>query len=257
MMYVRLELFKMKHRKVYLTFFFILGVELLFIFSNYGRNSHFQSMVPDPSAPAWENLIVGPAAMNGLFFPILSAVLASRICDIEHRGNTWKLLECNNQSRNSIWLCKFTIVAVFMLAAIFLQGIIIVAYGRSAGIVQVLPVKTLIEFLLGTTMVTFVIVTIQIFFSLICFNQLIPMSICIIGALIGFISALLPAGIRNILIWGNYAELMVLGQDTSSGDLQSSALVVHTINFTPLVILFVAGIIVLVLFQKKFEKSES
>ena len=119
MKYLRLELFKMKHRKVYLTFFFILGVELLFIFSNYGRNSHFQSMVPDPSAPAWENLIVGPAAMNGLFFPILSAVLASRICDIEHRGNTWKLLECNNQSRNSIWLCKFTIVAVFMLAAIF------------------------------------------------------------------------------------------------------------------------------------------
>ena len=143
-----------------------------------------------------------------------------------------------------------------MLAAIFLQGIIIVAYGRSAGIVQVLPVKTLIEFLLGTTMVTFVIVTIQIFFSLICSNQLIPMSIGMIGALIGFISALLPAGICNILIWGNYAELMVLGQDTSSGNLQSSGLVVRNINFVPLAILFVVGLVAYVVFRKRFEKYE-
>ena len=32
----------------------------------------------------------GPATMNGLFLPILAAVIASRICDMEHRGNTWR-----------------------------------------------------------------------------------------------------------------------------------------------------------------------
>lgn len=256
MKYLRLELYKLKHRKVFLTFWLILGVELLFVFSNYGNNGNFLNMISDPNAPAWEDLIIGPAAMNGLIFPMLAAVIASRICDMEHRGNTWKLLECNNENRKTIWLCKFTIVAMLMLAAILIQALVIVAYGKAVGIVQPLPIRTLAAFTLGTIMVTFVVVTIQVFFSLVFANQLVPMSIGMIGALIGFISALLPAGVRNILIWGNYAELMVLGQNTSSGNLQSGELVVQDINFIPLTILFVIGLIAFVLFQRKFQKYE-
>ena len=66
----------------------------------------------------------------------------------------------------------------------------------------------------------------------------------------------LQSGIRNILIWGNYAEMMVLGQDTSSGNLQSSELVVRNIDFLPLTILFIVGLIAFVLFEKKFQKYE-
>ena len=121
---------------------------------------------------------------------------------------------------------------------------------------QPLPVKTLLDYTVGTIMVTFVVVTIQVFFSLVFSNQLVPMSVGMIGALIGFISTLLPAGIRNILIWGNYAELMVLGQNTSSGNLQSSELIVQNINFIPLTILFVAGLIAFAFFQRKFQKYE-
>ena len=240
MKYLCLELYKLKRRKVFLTFVLILGVELLFVFSNYGNNENFLGMISDPNAPAWEDLIVGPATMNGLFLPILAAVIASRICDMEHRGNTWKLLECNNENRK----------------AILIQALVIVAYGNAVGIVEPLPVKTLWEFVLGTVMVTFVVVTIQVFFSLVFANQLVPMSIGMIGALIGFISTLLPTGIRNILIWGNYAEMMVLGQDTSSGNLQSSELVVRNIDFLPLTILFIVGLIAFVLFEKKFQKYE-
>ena len=244
MKYLCLELYKLKRRKVFLTFVLILGVELLFVFSNYGNNENFLGMISDPNAPAWEDLIVGPATMNGLFLPILAAVIASRICDMEHRGNTWKLLECNNENRKAIWFCKFTVVAVLMLAAILIQALVIVAYGNA------------VEFVLGTVMVTFVVVTIQVFFSLVFANQLVPMSIGMIGALIGFISTLLPTGIRNILIWGNYAEMMVLGQDTSSGNLQSSELVVRNIDFLPLTIFFIVGLIAFVLFEKKFQKYE-
>ena len=165
-------------------------------------------------------------------------------------------MECNNQNRKSIWFCKFTIVSMLMMLAIFIQAFTIIVYGNSVGIIQPLPVRTLLGFVLGTAMITFVVVTIQVFFSLVCTNQLIPMSIGMIGALIGFISTLLPPGIRNILIWGNYAELMVLGQDASSGDLQSSGLVVRSINFVPLAILFVVGLVVYVVFLKKFEKYE-
>ena len=45
MKYLRLEIYKMKRRKVLLTFLLILGVELLFVFSNYGKNANFISMI--------------------------------------------------------------------------------------------------------------------------------------------------------------------------------------------------------------------
>ena len=256
MKYLRLEIYKMKRRKVLLTFLLILGVELLFVFSNYGKNANFISMIADPGAPAWQDLIIGPGAMNGLFFPILTAVIASRICDMEHRGNTWKLLECNNEKRRTIWFCKFMIVEGLMLSAIMIQALVIVAYGNAVGIAQPLPVSTLVSFVVGTAMVTSVTVTIQLFFSLAFPNQLVPMSVGMIGALIGFISTLLPPGLRNILIWGNYAELMVLGQNTSGGNLQAAELQVQEINFLPLGILFVIGLAAFVLFLKKFERYE-
>ena len=55
MKYLCLELYKLKRRKVFLTFVLILGVELLFVFSNYGNNENFLGMISDPNAPAWED----------------------------------------------------------------------------------------------------------------------------------------------------------------------------------------------------------
>jgi hypothetical protein len=254
--YLYLECYKLKRKKVILSLLLILSAELLFVFLSYGNNAGFLSMVSDMDAPAWEYLIIGPGMMNGLFLPILAAVLASRVCDMEHKGNTWKLLECNNEDRKRIWFCKFAVVAALMLAAILIQVIVIVVYGNAVGIVQPLPVWTLAAFALGTGMVTFVVVTIQVFFSLAFANQLVPMSIGMVGALIGFISTLLPAGIRNALIWGNYADLIVMWPDYSSNGLQYGGFVVHDIDFMPLTILFAIGLTMFALFRRKFLQYE-
>lgn len=256
MKYLRLELYKMRHKKIFLIFFLMLGVELLFIFSNYGRNENFIEMISNPLAPAWEDLIIGPAMFNGLFFPIMTAVMASRMCDLEHIGNTWKLLESNNQSRTSLVICKFTIICIAMLVAVLVQVATIILYGRSVCIAESLPIKTMIEFATGTVMITFVVITIQLFLSLLIQNQLIPMAVGMIGALIGFISTLLPAGVRNLLIWGNYAELMVLAQETTDGNLQSTELVVRDINFLPIVILFGVGLIAFFILFRIFKNME-
>lgn len=234
----------------------MLGVELLFIFSNYTRNDNFIQMIANPIAPAWENLIIGPAAFNGLFFPIMVAVLASRICDMEHLGNTWKFLECNNQSRASIVMCKFLILSAAICLAVVIQVMTIIIYGKSVHIAEKLPVKTLSGFAIGTLMITFVVIVIQLFLSLIIQNQIIPMAVGMFGALIGFISTLLPVGIRNILIWGNYAELMVVRQETINGDLKSTQLVVQSINFLPIVILFIIGLMAFLVLFTVFKNKE-
>ena len=47
MKYLGLELYKLKRRKVFLTFALILGVELLFVCSNYGNNENFLGMISE------------------------------------------------------------------------------------------------------------------------------------------------------------------------------------------------------------------
>ena len=88
MKYLRLELYKLKRRKVFLTFALILGVELFFVFSNYGNNANFLGMISDPNAPAWEDLIVGPATMNGRLLPAAFAIWNTG----EIHGSCWSAI---------------------------------------------------------------------------------------------------------------------------------------------------------------------
>ena len=80
-------------------------------------------------------------------------------------------------------MCKLVIICVAMLGAVLVQVVTIVLYGRSVHIVEALPSKTIVEFAIGTVMITFVVITIQLFLSLLIQNQLIPMAVGMIGAL--------------------------------------------------------------------------
>ena len=60
--------------------------------------------------------------LNAILIPTAIAVLASRIIDMEHKGNMWKQLE-TMQSRRALFLAKtlygFCAVLLFSLAEVF------------------------------------------------------------------------------------------------------------------------------------------
>lgn len=246
----------MRHKGIYLTFFLMIVVEILFSFSTYSSNRNFQEMISVKNAPAWENLLSGYGVLNGLFFPILLAVLASRLCDIEHNGNTWKLLCANAEKMETIWKNKLIMLLLFLAAALGGQVLALVYYGKSLGIVAELPVKTIVQFFVASFMVSFTISIIQLLLSFVFANQLIPMAIGMLGAFIGFIATLLPPVIRNILIWGNYAELLVYTQESSDSTGRQISLAVKSINFFPIISVFLVGVILLELTNIRMKKLE-
>lgn len=61
------------------------------------------SISRNPMNAKWEHLILMTSSLNSLFLPILAAICVSRICDMEHRGDTWKLLLTFSVQRGQLY----------------------------------------------------------------------------------------------------------------------------------------------------------
>ncbi len=87
--------------------------------------------------------------MNGLFMPIISAVVASRICDMEHKGSTWKMLVATNVERKQLYAAKYICINSLMLYAIFAQILFIIVFGLIKNFPDTVPIGLLIRFIGG------------------------------------------------------------------------------------------------------------
>jgi len=89
-----LEFYKLRRKHILSMITIFIGAEILWAFMAISM-----SMSRNPESIKWEAIITVISSMNGLFLPIISAIVASRICDMEHKGNTWKLLLSTNKKR--------------------------------------------------------------------------------------------------------------------------------------------------------------
>jgi hypothetical protein len=158
--------------------------------------------------------------MNGLFLPIMSAVCISRICDMEHKGNTWKLLLTLSVKRNQLYAAKYSCVNIIMLYACCLQVLAVVVFGTVYHFNQPVPVLLLIKFLAGIVLANMVIIALQQWVSMAVKNQVFSLCLGMIGGFIGLTANLFPAGIRKIFLWSYYAELSPITQSYTNEKLQ-------------------------------------
>ena len=106
---LRLEFYKIKRRKVWLTMFALLSVQLMWgLWSMRDpREWELQS--------GWMSLLYFLSLLDGIMVPAMMSVLASRLADIEHKGNTYKQLE-TLRSAGSLYhakaVCGCIIIAV-------------------------------------------------------------------------------------------------------------------------------------------------
>lgn len=156
---------------------------------------------------SWEALIFSIASMNGLFLPIISAIVVSRICDMEHKGNTWKMLMTTNIGRNHVYTAKYICANSLILYGILAQAVFIVGFGLSKNISGPLPFSLLVQFVIGTLLTTLAITALQQWLSLTVRNQAFALCLGMLGGFIGTTSGLFPAGVRHLFIWSYYMDL--------------------------------------------------
>jgi len=165
------------------------------------------SMARNPDNSSWETILITVASMNGLFMPIITAVAASRICDMEHKGSTWKLLMSAAVKRNRVYGAKYSCAALLMLLAVIVQAIAIAFFGTINGLEQSLPIGLLLQFMMGTMLTTMVVLALQQWIALAIKNQAFALAAGMLGGFIGMTADLFPEAARRLFVWSYYTGL--------------------------------------------------
>lgn len=195
---IKTELKKLKHRHIGLLY--AAGFLVTILWMLWAMND----MDKVVTHQGYYYLLISFPLMNAIFLPVILAAAESRLCDIEWKGDTLKLL-CTLQSRFSLYHTKLLFGFLYLLMFSLAETAAILLLGRCFQVEQPLPLFQLFLFFCSTLAVSLVLLLIQQPLSLLSGNQLLPMFVGIGGAFIGLFSWFFPSlPIRYFLPWGYY-----------------------------------------------------
>ena len=149
-------------------------------------------------------LLFGIPLYNTIFLPLALAVMASRICDAENKGNTYKLL-CTMQEKRHIFDVKLLLGGLYVLFLTALEALLLLVLGQIIPITQPFPLKHSLIFLGVLFVVSWSLFLMQQILSLLISSQLIPLFIGLLGSFVGVFSAFFPMDkVTGFLPWGYY-----------------------------------------------------
>ncbi|CAH0119426.1 hypothetical protein PAE9249_01929 [Paenibacillus sp. CECT 9249] len=199
---VMLEFYKLRRKRLLLMISMFLSVEIGWAFLSVSK-----SMSRNPDSSGWDGALVIIASLNGLFLPLIAAVVVSRLCDMEHKGNTWKLLTAASLKRHRLYFGKYACACILLLFAVIAQMAAIAGFGAVSGFGMPVPFSELFKLLAGTMLTNAVVIALQQWISLAVKNQAFGLCLGMIGGFIGMTADLFPAAVRRILIWSYYSGL--------------------------------------------------
>lgn len=242
-----LEFFKLKRKKVFIFMFLLIAFECIFGLYLARRNLSYNIQGFE-----MEYLIMELTDLNAIFFPILIAVIISRLCEIEHKDNFWKNLFCVGISKKRIYLNKFIISCILIFLCIIGEFITISIYSFFTKIK--FSLLLLMIFSLCTLMVSVPIISLQLLISSFYKNQTYAITLGLAGSFIGFTAGLFPEGIRRILLWSYYWDLSPISFVFKENKV--SGISYQEISIIPVIIIFIIGIFIYILGKSVFCKKE-
>lgn len=201
-----MEVLKAKGRKIWLVVAIMMAVQLLWAgwaISNKDAND---------LAQGWLFFLYQFPMLNCIIMPVIAAVVASRLSDVEHKGQTLKLLEIIIPTKR-IFAAKFIWGSIYMLGAALGQLAIMIGMGVVLHFGGPVPWGALVGYLLFTLMVSLTIYVFQQGVSMLVANQMVPMTLGLIGGFIGLFSMFFPQGFQKLVLWNYYGVLMQVGMN--------------------------------------------
>ncbi|MEC0245917.1 ABC transporter permease [Paenibacillus chitinolyticus] len=197
-----LEYFKIRRKKIWTMIILFLVVEMLWAFMSISR-----SIAGNPDLAVWESVFFSISSMNGLFMPIISAIVVSRICDMEHKGATWKMLVATNVGRGHLYAVKYICANSLLLYGILAQAVLMIVFGLIKDFPGAPPIELLIRFIGGSLLTTLAVTALQQWISMAIKNQAFALCLGMLGGFIGMTAGLFPDAVRRIFIWSYYLDL--------------------------------------------------
>lgn len=196
------EWVKVRRRHIGLILCAFFGVTVLWTTWGMGQMSKEQLW------DGYRNSILDFAMINTVLLPTMTAMLASRLCDAEVKGDTLKLL-CTMEKKGRLFDYKLLMGSVYLALFAAAQCVLILFVGRHFGFVRPLEPAHLLYFVLEIYVPSLLILVFQTTFSLLWENQIFPLAAGIFGSFAGLFSWFFPE--RHLLVgavlWGFYPSL--------------------------------------------------
>ena len=162
---------------------------------------------PEELANGYSALLYSLPVIEAILMPVMMAVLASRLWDMEIKGNTAKLLY-TLQSRRSLFAAKAALglAEIFLIVTLEAAGAPLIGFLQH--FTQPYPAAGQAAYLWGCTFA----VDCMIFFSellltVLLANPLPALCVGILGTLLGLFSAFMPAWVGYFVPWGYFIPL--------------------------------------------------
>jgi len=197
---ILLEFYKIRRRKVGVIILVLLGVQCL-----WGLWA-FRDMDAKKLSQGYMQCLYHFTVLNTIMMPMIAAITASKICDLEHKGQTFKLL-LTVMPAGALFDAKFICASMYMVAVGAAQMVFIIVLSNAAGFTEPFPPGYLFYYFVITIFVTVAILAIQQVFSLLFANQMVSFVIGITGSFAGLFSLFLPHNIQRGILWSYYGGL--------------------------------------------------
>ena len=205
---MRAEKLKARHKKAILVPLGFLLFQILWAIWQ------ISSMDPQELPDGYMMFLYQLPPMNAIMLPLMLSVIASRICDMEVKGDTMKIL-FTLQKRTGFFDCKYLTCLKYLLVFVAGQGVMLPVLG-TVNHFGSLKISLYLLYLLVTFTVSAVILCIQQFLSLVSENQLLPLGVGLAGCFLGLFSMFFPAPVARLILWGYYSVFACVGMDWDS-----------------------------------------
>lgn len=210
----------------------------------------------DALRQGWWALLYQLPLLNTMFMPILCIVAASRLCDLEHKGATFKQL-FTLTSKGSLFTAKLIYGLGIITVPILIQFAAIYIAGCYLGFGGIYPLNLYLIYLLSTLLTTYAIYVFQHCMSMLFKNQAIPFFVGIGGEFAGLFSMFLPQMpyLRKMLIWGYYGDTQFVGNNWDR-ETRINDFYLMDINYAAFFIITIAAILMYLIGKKLFTHKE-
>lgn len=200
---------KQRYRKVWMVPLGFLIVLALWI-SVPMRNFTAQDLTK-----GYQYLFYQLSLMNAIFIPVMLAVIASRLCDMEIKGCTLKLLY-TLEKPGRFYDLKFLAELKYLLYFSFGEILVILLLGKLFHITEPVHFLPFMKHFLAVSCVGAVLLGFQHLLSLMSDNQILPLCAGLAGSFLGLFSMFFPKAINLLIVWGYFSIFSVVGINWTS-----------------------------------------
>ena len=203
---LKLEFYKCRRRKIVLVCAAVLAVELVWMGAFFTRQD------AEDLKWGWMLLLYNLAMVDAIVLPLSVATLASRSCELEHKENTWKLLE-TMAAPGRLYAAKLGWGALVLAVLLAIRAGLFLAVGIALGFPGAVPWGRFGLFTLLSWAVSMMVYALQQGLSLRFANQAAALVCGISGSFLGILSMLFPPALTRCVPWGYYGLMALVGMD--------------------------------------------